>query len=197
MCHGGTDNQTGAPPRTTWGQGADPVRVGAHTSHLSGSSIAPAFDCGVCHVKPADALAAGHIDQSTASVTFEIGGRLREPDLPLLRALIDAVPLRVSLVTPSHRYLYANREFLDFVGRSLEGLVGRTAREVLGDEVYEAFAATAARVSQGESPRWEGWIRFARGGSRYLQVAMSPYAPGGGELQAIFVSAIPRSPVNW
>ncbi len=79
MCHGGTDNQTGAPPRATWGNAgdpthgggtADPVRVGAHTSHLAGSAIAPAFGCGVCHVKPADALAPGHVDQSTATVTF-------------------------------------------------------------------------------------------------------------------------------
>ena len=70
MCHGGTDNQTGAPPRTTWGQGGDPVRVGAHTSHVSGSSIAPAFDCGPCHVKPADALSQGHVDGATAAVTF-------------------------------------------------------------------------------------------------------------------------------
>lgn len=124
------------------------------------------------------------------TTSFEIGGRLREPDLPLLRAMIDAVPLRVSMVTPTHRYLYANREFLDFVGRGLEGLVGRTAREVLGDEVYAAFEATATRVARGEpASRWEGWIRFARGGARYLQVAMSPYAPGGGEMQAIFVFA--------
>jgi predicted CxxxxCH...CXXCH cytochrome family protein len=77
MCHGGGDNATGAPPAATWGHGdpsrgggaVDAVRVGAHTSHL-GSAIAPAMDCAVCHVKPADALAAGHIDGPTATVTF-------------------------------------------------------------------------------------------------------------------------------
>ncbi|HEX9049108.1 MAG TPA: CxxxxCH/CxxCH domain-containing protein, partial [Anaeromyxobacter sp.] len=30
MCHGGTNDQTGAPPRTTWGQSSDPIRTGAH-----------------------------------------------------------------------------------------------------------------------------------------------------------------------
>jgi predicted CxxxxCH...CXXCH cytochrome family protein len=70
MCHGGTDSQTGAPPKATWGNGSDPVRVGAHASHGAGSAIAPPFDCGVCHVKPADALAAGHIDGPTATVPF-------------------------------------------------------------------------------------------------------------------------------
>ncbi len=75
-CHGGTDNQTGAPPRAIWGYGNDDVRVGAHTAHLAGSDIAPPFDCGVCHAKPADLLAPGHIDDvaagasPTASVAF-------------------------------------------------------------------------------------------------------------------------------
>ena len=27
MCHGGVDNTTGAPPKATWGQGADLVRL--------------------------------------------------------------------------------------------------------------------------------------------------------------------------
>jgi predicted CxxxxCH...CXXCH cytochrome family protein len=85
MCHGRRDDGTGAPPAAIWGQAgdpargggtADPVRVGAHAAHLAGSAIAPPFDCGVCHVKPTDALAPGHIDTVTgtdvplASVTF-------------------------------------------------------------------------------------------------------------------------------
>ncbi|GEJ57067.1 CxxxxCH/CxxCH domain c-type cytochrome [Anaeromyxobacter diazotrophicus] len=70
MCHGGTDNLTGAPPRATWGQAADLVRVGAHTPHVTGGALAPPFDCGVCHVKPADALSPGHIDGATAAVVF-------------------------------------------------------------------------------------------------------------------------------
>jgi predicted CxxxxCH...CXXCH cytochrome family protein len=70
MCHGGTANATGAPPKATWGQSGDLVRVGAHTAHVTASATAPAFDCAVCHVKPASALSAGHMDGPTATVTF-------------------------------------------------------------------------------------------------------------------------------
>lgn len=82
MCHGGTSDQTGAPPAATWGNAgdpargggtADPVRVGAHRSHVAAGATAPAFDCSVCHVKPANALAAGHVDGGLPEVTF--GGR--------------------------------------------------------------------------------------------------------------------------
>jgi predicted CxxxxCH...CXXCH cytochrome family protein len=75
-CHGGTDNASGAPPRAIWGHGSDPVRVGAHSGHVAGSTLAPAYDCGICHVKPADLFAAGHIDAigpaevPTATVAF-------------------------------------------------------------------------------------------------------------------------------
>jgi len=71
MCHGGTDNQTGAPPRTIWGQSGDAVRVGAHTAHVGAThALSQALDCGVCHVKPTDALSPGHLDGVTATVTF-------------------------------------------------------------------------------------------------------------------------------
>jgi predicted CxxxxCH...CXXCH cytochrome family protein len=80
MCHGGTDNQTGAPPRTTWGKSAELVRVGAHSVHIQGSALAGPMACSSCHVVPADALAAGHIDGQRATVTFSglaIQGTLR------------------------------------------------------------------------------------------------------------------------
>jgi predicted CxxxxCH...CXXCH cytochrome family protein len=78
MCHGGTDNTTGAPPAATWGHAGDPqrgggtldpIRVGAHTAHVTASPISPALDCSVCHVKPTEALSPGHVD-GTPTVTF-------------------------------------------------------------------------------------------------------------------------------
>jgi predicted CxxxxCH...CXXCH cytochrome family protein len=70
MCHGGTDSQTGAPPRTVWGRSSDAVRVGAHTSHLAGTHGLGVTACSSCHVVPADALSPGHANGATADVTF-------------------------------------------------------------------------------------------------------------------------------
>lgn len=114
---------------------------------------------------------------------------LRMPDINVLRAAIDACPSRVSLVTPDHRYLYANPEFLGFIGLPLSELVGRSARDVLGPEVYTAFQRTASRVAPQQGSAWDGWITFANGKRRYLEVTMAPYATGGDTLEAIFVFA--------
>jgi predicted CxxxxCH...CXXCH cytochrome family protein len=71
FCHGGTDNQTGAPPESVAGQTATTVRgVGAHTAHLGASSnLAKPVACSECHAVPTDALSAGHMDGS-AALTF-------------------------------------------------------------------------------------------------------------------------------
>ncbi len=72
QCHGGVDNATGAPPQDTAGR-SDPSlpSVGAHTAHvqLGPSSLAAAFDCGVCHPNVADVNAPGHLD-GTVQITF-------------------------------------------------------------------------------------------------------------------------------
>lgn len=70
MCHGGADGPGGAPPKATWGNGADPVRVGAHTAHVAAAhGLAQPVSCAACHPVPADALGAGHAD-GTVSVAF-------------------------------------------------------------------------------------------------------------------------------
>jgi predicted CxxxxCH...CXXCH cytochrome family protein len=67
FCHGGTDNQTGAPPVSVSGATSTSVRgVGAHSAHVGSSTRHASYDCATCHLKPADALSAGHINGSTA-----------------------------------------------------------------------------------------------------------------------------------
>ncbi|WP_242352444.1 MULTISPECIES: CxxxxCH/CxxCH domain c-type cytochrome [Anaeromyxobacter] len=70
MCHGDPADGTGAPPRTTWGNSGDPLRVGAHTAHVKGTSVAAPLDCDQCHVVPADAFSPGHIDDAAAKLTW-------------------------------------------------------------------------------------------------------------------------------
>jgi len=72
FCHGGTLNLTGAPP-----EGIDSevtrtlLAVGAHTEHVSTTSMHIAWGCDQCHVTPMSALSPGHIDgDGRAEVTY-------------------------------------------------------------------------------------------------------------------------------
>lgn len=108
---------------------------------------------------------------------------LREPDLALLRTILDSIPGRVAFVDFENRYVYVNREFLTFHKRTAEEVIGREVREVLGDAAYNQVSGYNARIRAGEIVRWEGWITYATAGRRYIQQTYTPYSPGGGAPQ--------------
>ena len=63
VCHGGQDNNTGAPPVGLDNETATTeLAVGAHTKHLSGGTISDGIACSECHIKPSRPLDAGHLD---------------------------------------------------------------------------------------------------------------------------------------
>ena len=146
-------------------------------------------------VRPAVALAEYGAGRDSA------GGAPEQPDVPLawsglrdriresyaeqadhmrrMRAMIDGVPLRAVYVDAGYVYRDANREFLAFVGLTLEQLVGRRVGEVLGPEVEQQYVDLTPRIRGGETARWEGWIDYIAQGRRYLQVSILPYAGGG------------------
>ncbi|HEY5946505.1 MAG TPA: CxxxxCH/CxxCH domain-containing protein, partial [Kofleriaceae bacterium] len=73
FCHGGTASSTGAPPQGVLGQtAATDLHVGAHTKHVTASTLHAAWDCGVCHTKPTGALSPGHVDGTGSTVQAEV-----------------------------------------------------------------------------------------------------------------------------
>jgi two-component system NtrC family sensor kinase len=118
-------------------------------------------------------------------VVADTAPALPPPDLAMLHALLDHIPGRVIVIGPDHRYLYVNREFLDFMGLQPEQAIGHHVSELLGAEIYRSFEPVAARLFRGESVRWEGWVDYPAQGRRYMQEHLLPYAPGGGEVRAV------------
>ncbi len=61
-CHGGLDNQTGAPPDGLDGEVTSAaLAVGAHTMHLDGGDISDGIPCDECHDVPSSVLQSGHL----------------------------------------------------------------------------------------------------------------------------------------
>jgi len=74
LCHGGTDNDTGAPPRAVNGSVAvSDVGVGSHSAHVD-AGVA----CGTCHTVP-DAVAFPGHRNGTAEVVFNQFARKNVP----------------------------------------------------------------------------------------------------------------------
>jgi predicted CxxxxCH...CXXCH cytochrome family protein len=76
FCHGGVENETGAPPRNI--HGTDLIGpFPAHPLHVSGGAIANAYDCSQCHDKASDVLSPGHVfDDSPGNAENDYGNGL-------------------------------------------------------------------------------------------------------------------------
>jgi PAS domain S-box-containing protein len=85
-------------------------------------------------------------------------GPLHQPDAKLLTTLLDAIPARVAIIGADLRYLYGNRNFLEFFGLHAEDLVGMTTAEVGGADLDSKARHFAGRALAGETTRWEGWV---------------------------------------
>ena len=110
---------------------------------------------------------------------------LPAPEPGMLHALLDHIPGRVVVVGRDHRYLYVNREFLEFMELLPEQAIGRHVSDLLGQAVFETYIPVAERLFAGESIRWEGWVDYEKQGRRYMQEHLLPYAPAGGRVEAV------------
>ncbi|HYC38820.1 MAG TPA: PAS domain S-box protein [Usitatibacter sp.] len=91
-----------------------------------------------------------------------------------LRQVIDSIPTPMVYCDAGTRYRYVNHAFLGLVGLPAEQVIGRTTREVLGEERWRALEPILRRVRAGESVSTERLLGFADGHSRWMFVRLTP-----------------------
>ncbi|MGG5819595.1 PAS domain-containing sensor histidine kinase [Falsiroseomonas sp. HW251] len=126
---------------------------------------------------------------STPTPTPE--ARTPESELALLRGVLDAAPARVCVVARDRRYLYVNREFAAFAGRSVEEILTLTTTELVGPDLAAKLQPVSDRALAGETVTFEGWVDYRRNGRRYIGYTFAPFgAPFGraGEPAGAFIN---------
>jgi diguanylate cyclase (GGDEF)-like protein/PAS domain S-box-containing protein len=91
-----------------------------------------------------------------------------------LRQVIDSIPTPMCYVDAGTRYRYVNDAFLEYIGKRADEIVGRSVREVLGEERWSLMHPYLQRVKGGESLAVERLVRFADGRARWMNVRLSP-----------------------
>ena len=91
-----------------------------------------------------------------------------------LRQVIDAIPTPMVYCDAEGCYRYVNQAFVDYIGRPADQIIGRTVRDLLGEDRWNVFMPSLDRVRAGESLAVERLIRFADGRSRWMNVRLSP-----------------------
>jgi PAS domain S-box-containing protein len=92
----------------------------------------------------------GSLVRTYADVTayFEAQQALRDSEAQL-RSLLDAFPGFIAVEDARHVYTYANQRVAALLGWPREQIVGRSSREVLGEERFAQIQAVAARAEGG------------------------------------------------
>ncbi len=93
--------------------------------------------------------------------------------------MVDGVPLRVAYLDAGMIYRDANREFLAFIGKTREEVIGHHVRDVLGPVIEGRYLDFKPFIDRGEVARFKGWTDYQGHGQRFLQVAAVPFAPPG------------------
>ncbi|WP_042701309.1 bifunctional diguanylate cyclase/phosphodiesterase [Azospirillum sp. B506] len=109
------------------------------------------------------------------------------PGLDALRQVLDAMTVKVALMDPQRRHIYANRAYLQMMGTTLEQAVGTTIGTHLGPELQRSTMALAQRALAGETLQTEGWITQADGQQRYVMRLHAPHRLEDGSIAGYFV----------
>ena len=98
---------------------------------------------------------------------------LEERELEL-RTITDALPVLISYVDRDHVYRFANRFYEDWLGIAGDQVVGRHARDVLGEATYAARQPMMARALAGETIVTDALMPHRDGVERNAEIHYMP-----------------------
>lgn len=113
---------------------------------------------------------------------LEESNRTLRAELDRLLQVTDAVPSLLAYTDREERYRYVNSAYERWFGIPRDELLGRTLREVVGDDAYASLEEPVHRALAGEAQRWEAYLPYRLGGGRYVHVDYVPHRDAQGQV---------------
>ena len=110
--------------------------------------------------------------------------RLRQQSR-LMQTILDTIPGPVAHVGADGRYTYVNRAFISAFGAGRDGVVGRHAREVLGEAHFRSTLPYSDRVARGEPVAYERTEDLPDGSRRLYSVRYLPEIDEQGRVRGL------------
>ncbi|MES2781867.1 MAG: PAS domain-containing protein [Pseudomonadota bacterium] len=104
-----------------------------------------------------------------------------------LQILTDALPALISYVDKEERYQFVNKEYEQWFKVRREDILGRTVRDVIGDEAYAITKPHINRAMSGERFRNEQFVPYKGGGGREVSIDFVPRIGGNGAPEGYYV----------
>jgi len=107
-----------------------------------------------------------------------------------LRLVTDNIPALIAYMSPGPVYRFANRRYADWFGQSVASIAGRTAAEVVGEELYRFLEPHIERAFQGNAVSYEYQRKRPDGTSAYMRSTLIPDMTQDGRTLGIFVLSL-------
>lgn len=112
-----------------------------------------------------------------------------EEELLQYEHIVSSTTDMLALLDTNIIYLAANSAYLDVFGKSSEEVIGRSARELFGDDLFRNIIQPHAEAClAGEDVRYYDWFNFPDGGRKYMDISYSAYRGPDEEIRGFVVS---------
>jgi PAS domain S-box-containing protein len=99
------------------------------------------------------------------------------------------MPVAATRCSADLHYVWASRRYAEWLGRSIDDIVGKPISEVLGEEGLEAIRPHIARVLAGETVEYESAIHLKNIGRRWIHAEYAPTVDPSGKVDG-WVAAV-------
>lgn len=128
----------------------------------------------------------------TESKNAELALRKNEEQL---RIVTDTVPVLITYIDAESRFRFANKSYLEWIGKPSEEVIGKTVVEVQGEESYNRLLPEIELALAGHEQTFERTATLLphgpeKGESRSFLVNYVPDFDAGGEVAGYFVFAV-------
>jgi len=106
-----------------------------------------------------------------------------------LRTVTDSAPALISYVDRDLRYRFVNRAYAEWFGTTVDAVVGRSPRDLLGEEMFEERRLRMEAALRGEPAQFEGPTTHVRLGPRDTLVIYTPHRESG-QVVGFFVHVV-------
>jgi diguanylate cyclase (GGDEF)-like protein/PAS domain S-box-containing protein len=104
-----------------------------------------------------------------------------------LRLFADNVPAMTVSWDANQRCRFVNRRYAEFFGFTVEGILGKSLLEVVGENVYQEIEHHFARALQGHPVTYQRIHRLTEGGeARHTEVKLLPHFDEQGKVLGVF-----------
>jgi PAS domain S-box-containing protein len=97
-----------------------------------------------------------------------------------LQLVADTMDAPVTRCSRDYRYLWVNKPYAQWLGRSPEELLGQPIAEIIGQKAFEHLKPHFDRVLSGQRVQYEELVNFFGRGPRWISATYSPTFDGQG-----------------